>query len=657
MIGHIHGLHQPSRSDHSSSSNIIRIQARTASPIVINSVPKCSSQSARSHPIDTINGYNGYQQRGSHATHQQPMSHAQTGRGLKAIKDNQVLLIVQDDHVNGGGIPIMGRRLPTKSMDHHRQHYVLRDTAAFDEMPPLRVDPTPSHDIVRGRRSSRMLQQQQVPLEQAIQYQQQLGNIVEYKLPPMIPPTSKRSSSSRAGRKSARQQPEPAIDFDCPECSQTLTIDCYPNGNESLARSNSCQRIPLQFASSGCDCDESPVQMPSLNQSKMIKQQIMQLAAGYAGNKAQRPSRLSSHLNMCEANGAKQQHVRSSSCHDSRRRQQQQLLTTIAARAAHAPHQQQPQHRNVLPVVHPKPNLLNYTTPTSDSSHHQPQRYSSQAGGYCAKPAPTRGCHETGNQSRANADPQQQLNAVTQMYESLAAELKAKLGDPKTGPILLPPKDYDTMSRKQGKLSGIESRRSTNPQLVGPLNANQYATRQLATTDDEAKKISSSASFRSAAMRDHHEYDHEHSHLSRSNSSSGLGSISIGANSPLSSSSNSNDLQMNSSPSSSHDKINLTSSSSPTTTVDCNSSDSGHSSGHSANLLYRQNSMDSEQKQDEPRSGSKSANDLRGKGYQNHNPSKVSDGVLWNGRVEIPLKVNSNKNNGNTYLATKQIIY
>lgn len=58
---------------------------------------------------------------------------------------------------------------------------------------------------------------------------------------------------------------------------------------------------------------------------------------------------------------------------------------------------------------------------------------------------------------------------VATLYESLAAELKAKLGNPKSGPILLPPRDYDTISRKQGKLSGIKARKSTNSQIVGPI--------------------------------------------------------------------------------------------------------------------------------------------------------------------------------------------
>ncbi|XP_015795424.1 bromodomain-containing protein DDB_G0270170-like [Tetranychus urticae] len=65
---------------------------------------------------------------------------------------------------------------------------------------------------------------------------------------------------------------------------------------------------------------------------------------------------------------------------------------------------------------------------------------------------------------------------VAILYESLAAELKAKLSNPKSGPILLPPKDYDTISRKQGKLSGIEARKSTNMTIVGPLETPSTTT-------------------------------------------------------------------------------------------------------------------------------------------------------------------------------------
>lgn len=54
------------------------------------------------------------------------------------------------------------------------------------------------------------------------------------------------------------------------------------------------------------------------------------------------------------------------------------------------------------------------------------------------------------------------------LFESLAHELKVKL-NPSAGPILLPPRDYDTISRGRGNLNGIEERKSTNQQIVGVL--------------------------------------------------------------------------------------------------------------------------------------------------------------------------------------------
>ena len=53
------------------------------------------------------------------------------------------------------------------------------------------------------------------------------------------------------------------------------------------------------------------------------------------------------------------------------------------------------------------------------------------------------------------------------LYDSLAAELREKL-DGKKGPLLLPPRDYDTMHRNKGD-SGtqLETRRSLNPAIVG----------------------------------------------------------------------------------------------------------------------------------------------------------------------------------------------
>jgi len=54
---------------------------------------------------------------------------------------------------------------------------------------------------------------------------------------------------------------------------------------------------------------------------------------------------------------------------------------------------------------------------------------------------------------------------VPRPLASLASELRARLA---TGaPILLPPKDYDTVSRSRGNLHGIEERRCVNVDIVG----------------------------------------------------------------------------------------------------------------------------------------------------------------------------------------------
>lgn len=52
------------------------------------------------------------------------------------------------------------------------------------------------------------------------------------------------------------------------------------------------------------------------------------------------------------------------------------------------------------------------------------------------------------------------------LYDSVAAELRAKLGKNDV-PILLPPRDYDTVHRQKGNLAGIELRRCLNANIVG----------------------------------------------------------------------------------------------------------------------------------------------------------------------------------------------
>lgn len=64
---------------------------------------------------------------------------------------------------------------------------------------------------------------------------------------------------------------------------------------------------------------------------------------------------------------------------------------------------------------------------------------------------------------------------MTTLYDSLAAELKKKLGTGgKSGaPILLPPRDYDTVHRHRGNLNGIDFRRCMSTNIVGVNGAKQ----------------------------------------------------------------------------------------------------------------------------------------------------------------------------------------
>ena len=63
-------------------------------------------------------------------------------------------------------------------------------------------------------------------------------------------------------------------------------------------------------------------------------------------------------------------------------------------------------------------------------------------------------------------------NKLVTLYDSLAAELREKLAcRGKHPPLLLPPRDYDTVTRSKGNLSEIDSRRALNPLIVGKNNA------------------------------------------------------------------------------------------------------------------------------------------------------------------------------------------
>jgi len=481
-------------------------------------------------------------------------------------------------------------------------------------------------------------------------------------------------------------------------------------------RSASCQRSLVELS-----CCAEPTQT---NQSRhQTRQPSKQQLAGQASARYERQPRIQSsrhhhhHHHSCQANGSTLANKppaahRSSSCHD-RQHQQRPLMAS---------------NRNV-PPVQPKP-LLNYLLPRQTTAANEFLLIN----GHSDEPLRTKlacsGRSRVASLQAAQAVPMgpaelvgasDEVAAVSQMYESLAAELKAKLGDPKMGPILLPPKDYDTMSRKQGKLSGIELRRSTNPQLVGPA-ANRLAPssrgnltihetsghspldcptgllgQELSTTGGNGSARSSGRS------RDEEDGSIQRS---RSNSSSGLGSISMCAGSPNSSPSskcssredmrlaegarrgaNFTRISINASPSGADMKLAESYVGRPRLVAaasdrkDCSpdnggGSDSGHSGSEHLDQIQRANASLVGGERDSGLSTHKLAagglkqitqttaslgarpkcESQRGKGIRHHNPSNVSDGVLWNGRVEIPLKVNSDRN-GNTYLATKQIIY
>jgi hypothetical protein len=54
------------------------------------------------------------------------------------------------------------------------------------------------------------------------------------------------------------------------------------------------------------------------------------------------------------------------------------------------------------------------------------------------------------------------------LFDSLAAELRAKLNG-NGPPLLLPPRDYDTVHRSKGNLAAIELRRCQNTCIVGGI--------------------------------------------------------------------------------------------------------------------------------------------------------------------------------------------
>lgn len=98
---------------------------------------------------------------------------------------------------------------------------------------------------------------------------------------------------------------------------------------------------------------------------------------------------------------------------------------------------------------------------------------SSVSGGGSKRFDSSLGSSDTGTSTRESDEGSEERISVdlspTQpsIFDSLAAELRAKLNG-NGPPLLLPPRDYDTMHRSKGNLAAIELRRCRNKLIVGP---------------------------------------------------------------------------------------------------------------------------------------------------------------------------------------------
>lgn len=864
-----------------SSPQIVRVPANTAAPLIIGSVPVCSSGSngrrkpARALPMDTVHGING-SSRALMSEQVRPLmpvladSHRLSagcceGGGGSSSSEDRVLLIVNDDHIRGGGVPIIGRRLASKSLRQIKDEPADNDLPAHrygDQGQPMVNEATTGMcGVVVGRRSSRAAAAANRDSSSSTR-RTFADDALEQRASQKT--RSLEQTANEFGRDyyySHRYPLEQMSSVIRPSLEEMrlLVAASQPNGSKQrkqrlrksssssllVAQSSSCTSLCCAAASTGSSAadqvqdaivDQSIVgrinrtaTTSSSNLAQIANCTICCVGVGVVDNnnafeldsdpKAKKLPNFSSgkskKLNLTNHFGRASERVPPNSMIQ---RQQRCLDDHSTCRAngcdgssATGHHQRHHQAEasgllECVPTYHYNPLPLTSTTQVVQKH----RRRSAAAAASLPLPPPPVPCKPAANTTTgiyhrdaadcfrvsrreldemrdlrrhsrelsltnkqssrrqhlsigsgqhagniaaavAAAEAEAEVAAVTQMYESLAAELKAKLGNPKAAPILLPPKDYDTISRRQGKLDGIDTRRSTNPQLIGPAatvamsevggnvdndnNGGNNIRNKQCTKQQPAKGNNSCAKIQ----------------RSRSNSSSGLGSIQtmMSAVSPA----NSDPTPPESvSPSSSSSSPTSSSQSSPLNTrhdnvargiiqttnsaSNCGASDSGHSgSGQmdsnneindvasdkssrmdtnsssldqkSSRLLLirasadnktvddkqtvagrQQSYLDADRYQRDPeedtcqgrgthnhldRSDKSTTNllrraesnpgrccqqesDARGKGIQNHNPSKVSNGVLWNGRVEIPLKINSDKRS-QTYLATKQIIY
>lgn len=114
-------------------------------------------------------------------------------------------------------------------------------------------------------------------------------------------------------------------------------------------------------------------------------------------------------------------------------------------------------HSGSSPIISPRSAQIHKQTSHHHQSYYHPHQQPSSINNHHH--------HQQVNQTNSNTD----------LFDSLAAELRAKLkGD--GPPLLLPPRDYDTVHRSKGNLTAIELRRCRNALIVGNVGPTTPAT-------------------------------------------------------------------------------------------------------------------------------------------------------------------------------------
>ena len=104
------------------------------------------------------------------------------------------------------------------------------------------------------------------------------------------------------------------------------------------------------------------------------------------------------------------------------------------------------------------------------------------------------------------------------LYDSLAAELRAKLGNPKMGPLLLPPRDYES-ERGQGEKSAPTHLKSAQPKgaVQYPLSRSESSGQSssgigsdeaLSNGNQRQRQSSSSSAYYDREDNHHHQHHH-----------------------------------------------------------------------------------------------------------------------------------------------------